>query len=103
MEAIGGWKYIRYWVCCVRYGRLVAMSEEQQVGIEVQVVSPQEESLGLQTPECLLLLLCLYCYRCGEIPHCLYVLCLYHGDIPVYWAFLSVDCQEDDSSPSCTI
>lgn len=47
MEAIGGRKYIRYWVSCVRYGRLVAMPEERQVGIDVQVVSPQEESLWL--------------------------------------------------------
>ena len=84
------------------------MPEEQQVAISVQGVNPPGENslmgefslgkdTGLQTLECL------YVFAAakgvGRSP-CLCVLCLSHGNILFCWAFLSMDCQEDDF---CTI
>lgn len=106
----------------------VTMSEEQQVAIGVQGVSPVVEKLSdrnnlirqghktidtrMSFGSVVALYVCCYSlfygiwhgiYGCGESPTACIVICLSRDNILIYWALISVDCQKDDSSLSCIV
>lgn len=107
---------------------MMALSEEQSVAIEVKDVCPPganslmlilwiSKGTGPQTPECLSVLLCLRRFLwppsfsgvwhgvnwCEEIRTACSVVCLSHGNIPLYQAGLPVDYHGDDSFLSCAV